>query len=279
MIFHQSLYFININQYYIPLIVYIMAGGYTVIKILKRHSPAEGQDVFMTLLVFGIFTFNQVRIRPDPAHLLTVIFPAVILFSFLSDKFLVFDKKTGIMRKAACISLSVTLVFFILLTIKNADKSFKNVIKKPIKGDVLPYVFGDRGMLYIPKEEREDVLNTVRYIKECTFSGERIYIGNNDHSRDDFGGSTVLYTLCERMPCVKYYEILPGLSTMPDVLQSTLDSLREDSVRYVILQDTGISGNILSQNSNIVDGYISKNFTLAVKYGKYGIYKKNSIHR
>jgi len=64
----------------------------------------------------------------------------------------------------------------------------KNAFRKPYKGDIIETNF-QRGRFFVPVEERESILNTVEFIKNNTRTGERIYVGNIAHWKDDFGGS------------------------------------------------------------------------------------------
>jgi hypothetical protein len=82
------------------------------------------------------------------------------------------------------------------------------VVKKPLRGKVVMTRFGGSSV-YIPEDESRDVSAVVEYLKERTRPGKYIS-GNISHDVDDFGGTLLIYTLCGRMPAVKYYEILPG---------------------------------------------------------------------
>ncbi len=204
MIFHQSLYFIKINQYYIPLLVYafialLLMGGF-----VKQRKLGKKETMLFSLAVFGLLSFNQVRVRTDPAHLLTSIYPAILLFGFILSES-IFNNNMRKGRRYAFFVYAIILSFlFSLLVIKNLDKSFKNILRKPYKGSVVAAKF-KRGTVYIPKEEKTDIANVVSFIKSFTASGEHIYVGNIAHWKDDFGGSTILYFLADRLPSTKQH--------------------------------------------------------------------------
>ncbi|MDD5438895.1 MAG: hypothetical protein PHS37_01760 [Candidatus Omnitrophica bacterium] len=262
MIFHGSLAFINNNQYYIPVAAYAVALIAAVSSWIRARKLEWAELGIIVTAVFGIGIFNQVRIRPDPAHLLTIIFPSIILFAYLLPK-------RGWIR----IGTALIAFLFVLLAIKNIDKGFKNVIRKPLRGDVVLTKFS-RGSLYIPKDEQKDVVSCVKFIEGHTAPGERIYFGNRPHSVDAFGGSLVIHTLCGRLPSEKYYELLPGLVTDAGVQAEIVRSLDRHRVRYLVLQDVDVSGSIEKKDAGLLDTFIQEHFAASAAFGKYHIYER-----
>ena len=275
MIFHGSLYFIKANQYYIPVLVYSFTFIYLLVRFFKGVLAEKENIMLLTVLIFGILTFNQVRIRTDPAHLLTVIQPSVILFGFMLNSTLSgkFNFKIRPMLKYAFTAL--ILFLFILLSIKNVDKYIKNAFRKVYKQDIMETRFAC-GTIYLPKEEKDEVAKTVSFIRDNTRPGEKIYVGNTVHWKDDFGGSTILYFLSERLPSTKYYELLPGLVTDREVQKEIVESLSKERVNLVVLQDIDFKVSDRSkapQESLILDAFLEKAYKRVKKYGKYNIYK------
>jgi len=279
MIFHQSLYFIKCNQYYIPLLVYGFISLYIIHEFLRNRRLDKNGVIVSVLLVFGILSFNQVRIRTDPAHLLTVIYPAVILFGFmLSRTWGIRPKNIGV-RYARAGYVILIAFLFTLLTVKNTDKYFKNVFRKPMKGKIAIASF-ERGSVYIPVDERDGIMNVVSFIRDKTAEGEYIFVGNYSHAVDAFGGNLILYTLCGRLPSTKYYEFAPVLITRKYVQEEMMRSLKEKGVRYLVLQDIDMPDitDLSDGRSRILDNYIKKHYILVKKFGKCGIYEKTDIH-
>lgn len=273
MIWHQSLYFINANQYYIPLLIYAVTGIMLLGRFAKERALDKKDLTLFCLLVFGSLVFNQVRVRTDPAHLLTVIFPSILLFSGLAHKTLEPEGMAQFARYVYSVFIALVFFLFLLLFIKNTDKYIKNVFRKPLKGEALLTRF-ERGAVYVPKEDI-DIKDAVNFIKENTEENERIYVGNIAHRKDDFGGSIVFYTLCGRLPSAKYYEIAPGLITQGKVQEEIAGSLSRHNVRYIVLQDIDIgSGAVTDSSVTRLDSYIKGHFKKVRKFGKYNIYKK-----
>jgi len=276
MIFHGSLYFIKANQYYIPILVYFFTFIYLLGRFFKGVLAEKENIMLLVVLIFGILTFNQVRIRTDPAHLLTVIQPSVILFGFMlkDTSSAKFNFKIRILLKYAFTGL--ILFLFILLAVKNVDKYIKNAFRKAYKQDIIETRFAG-GNIYLPKEEKDEVANTVRFIRDNTHPKEKIYVGNTVHWKDDFGGSTILYFLSDRLPSTKYYELLPGLVTDQEVQKEIVESLSRDRVNLVVLQDVDFRAsdkNKAPKESLILDTFLEKTYRPVKKYGKYNIYKR-----
>lgn len=282
MIFHGSLHFINVNQFCIPIITYSCIFAFLLARIFRRswHSNEENLSI-LSILLFGIFTFSQVRIRADIAHLLTVIEPAVILSGFLLHNTLSSGFKFNKFKLKYLIRYPVLLLIFILivlLLIKNIDKYMKNTYIKVYRKDIVKTRF-DKGSVYLPKEESEDVSNTLKFIKENTKASDRIYIGNMMHWKDDFGGSTIIYFLADRLPSTKFYELLPGLITDREVQIEIRDSLKMKDVKLIVLQDVetgGLKRLGAPEDHFILDDFIQRNYKVIARFGKYNIYNKIS---
>lgn len=276
MIFHGSLHFIKVNQYYIPILVYLFMFIHLLNELFRKRLGEKENAMLLSVLLFGLLAFNQVRIRTDPAHLLTVMQPAVILFGFMMHKTLSlrFNLKSGVLLRYGISALILTL--FGLLSVKNIDKYIKNSFRKPYRQDIIGTQFGNE-IIYVPKEEKDEVVNTLEFIDKNTLPGERIYIGNITHWKDDFGGSTILYFLAGRLPSTKYYELLPGIPTNPDVQHEIQNSLLKHGVRLIVLQDIDL-GNMrkenITKNKRILDDFIERHFGRVKKFGKYNIYMK-----
>jgi len=268
MIFHGSLAFIKVNQYYIPVLAYFFTFIYLLGCFFKRKIQEKENLALAAVLLFGVFTFNQVVTRTDPAHLLTVISPAAILFGFLAHRALRYKFGLRINTLSLYSAGAILLFLFSLLSIKNIDKYVKNNFRKICKGDVIMTRFG-RGAIYVPKDEREEVLETLRFIRENTAPGEKIYVGNIAHWKDDFNGSILLYFLADRLPATKYYEQAPGLLVDPEVREEIKNSLAKNNVNLLVLQDIVLPR---LHGESLLDDFIRKNYKLDKKFGKYNIY-------
>ncbi|UCD55226.1 MAG: glycosyltransferase family 39 protein [Candidatus Omnitrophota bacterium] len=270
MIFHQSLYFIKVNQYYIPLLTYAFIVIFLISVLIKEKGFGKKHIMLLLLVLFGLLTFTHVKVRTDPAHLLTIIHPSILLFGFILNKAVSRDAPAKTKYVFGLYAILLSFLFF-LLAVKNIDKSFKNVFRKPYKGSVMLTGF-DRGSVYIPREEKQDIVDVVSFIKANTGPNERIYVGNIAHWVPAFGGSTIIYFLTERSPSTKYYELHPGLVTQEKVQREIVKSLSKENVNFIILQDIDIPNEGYVHRTMILDNHIKENFKPVKKFGKYNIY-------
>ncbi|MFA6142771.1 MAG: glycosyltransferase family 39 protein [Candidatus Omnitrophota bacterium] len=278
MIFHQSLNFITVNQFYIPVIIYSVVLVILFARFMKNRNCEGAEDLsVLALAIYGILIFKEVYTRADPAHLLMMMAPATILSAYIISG--AFSRKSK-MGAASIIKyiVSIILIFlFALLLVKNTDKYLKNGFTKVFKKGIIKTGFPGKGTIYIPKEERAEVLDTINYIKENTSPKERIYIGNTAHWKDDFGGTLILYYLTDRLPSTKFYELLPGLVTDKDVQVEIKNSIMLHNVKLIVLQDVatdGLKKEDAPKDRLILDEFIERNYVPAAKFGKYNIYKK-----
>jgi hypothetical protein len=287
MIFHGSLHFIKVNQYYIPVLVYVSLAVYLLKKLIAKKLGDKENLMLLAILLFGVFTFNQVRVRTDTPHLLTVIQPAAVLFGFMLHR----TFSTPGMKSFTSLGLKrfklfrfmhfarvytlLILALFTLLSIKNIDKYVKNTFRKVYKKDIIKTAF-NCGTVYLPKEGRADLLNTIGFIQKATLPFEKIFLGNIAHWRDEYGGSLILYFLVNRLPSAKYYELVPGLLSNTAVQEEIKNSLLKHDVRLIVLQDIDLAADSLG-SVFILDNFIRENYQPVNKFGKYNIYmQKNS---
>jgi len=85
-----------------------------------------------------------------------------------------------------------------------------------------------------------------------------------------------LYTLSERMPSAKYYELAPGLVTSGYVQEEIIDSLKTHNVPLLILQKNTKENSL---GKSMLDDYIGKNYYPSKRIGDYFIYEKDDISR
>jgi hypothetical protein len=271
-IFYGSLFFISVNQHYIPVIVYLV-----MIIMLMRQYVAEKVDLsFLTalfILLVGVTTFPYALYRVDTTHTMPIIFPALILSGFIFKEAM----KKNIHTNSFAYFAKTTYVFIafllILLAIKNYDKALKNIITKPFTGKSV-LLKTSRGNAYMLKKERDTIKNMIEYVHSNTDKNEKIFIGYDKNSDVFQGGEPMLYFLLDRQPCTKYFIALPGIMNKESTQREIVGSLRD--VRLIILTN---EGKVVSPDKNIVgstilDEHIQNYYRSSVKIGQYEVWQK-----
>lgn len=272
-IFYGSLYFITINQHYIPIIVYFVTIISTVyLYVRKKIDPVTFIQIsFLVLLGIAIFTYAY--FGADVTHTMPVMFPAFILSAFIIRKGMARADDQGNMF-SVFVRIAAYLIIFllVLLAIKNTDKYFKNVYQKPYLNKIIP-VKTKRGSVYVPTQEAEDIKNLIKYIGENVQTGERFYMGFNSHKNIAHGGEPLIYFLSERLPCTKYFIMFPGVANQETIQKEIIESLK--NVRLVVLGTEGeivVNAEDIKAGSGLLDKYIRSEYEVGKRFGKYVTY-------
>jgi hypothetical protein len=270
-IFYGGLHFIQVNQHYISIIVYV-----TTALILIRRYIINKIDIYClwAIIVFfmGVSILPYGMYRVSVMHTMVIIFPALILFGFIFREGI---RKNNRMSSYKFFVKGVTIFIaflLVLLAIKNYDKARQSVITKPLRGRSV-LLRTDRGNIYMSEKEKEVVENLIKYVRDNTKKDEKIYIGFDDHSAIFQGGWPMLYFLMDRQPSTKYFIALPGIMSKEYVQREIISSLRD--VRLIILDEnkliTGSAKHIVG--SHLLDEYIRDNYDVVKKIGTFEILK------
>ena len=113
----------------------------------------------------------------------------------------------------------------------------------------------------------------VNYIRSQTHDGEPIYSGASDHSRL-FINDAMLYFLSNRPPADRFVELEPGIANTRSGQQEILKSLRDKSVRVIILLDIdSTEPNLTSMSNGIhdLDIFLLEHYRPLRKFGPYTV--------
>jgi len=276
-IFYGSLFFIQVNQHYIPVLAYIAALSSCIYLAVKRLISV---DRFLTILfisVFGSLIFTLAIFGADATHTMPVIYPALILTGFL---FTEMERSKSSKDRPYAIAMRIFFFLiaflFILLFIKNTHKYFINTVAKPFEKRIC-FMATPRGGIYVPEEEIDDVNGLIGYLVKFTAPGEKIFIGFDDHTQVLHGGQILIYFLADRLPSTKHFTAFPGTTNREAIQKDIIATLRD--VRLIVL--TGY-GKILvnapeAEHSSVLDDYIRSHYRLTTAFGKYKVYIKKSL--
>lgn len=266
MMMHKACNFIQRNQFYIPMIVNAVSAVFIFSEILSKKKLEKRGISLLILLFLGVFYIQQMIVRADAPHLAAAFPPCAILFSALfgydmkyRNLFLKFAKTASIFF----ISCLMALYFY-----ANSEFLFREIYRKAfIKKTIRPVQFKE-GIVYVPDDERDNVISLINYIKDNTNADEKIYIGSLNHSVPQYGWCDLIYFLTGRMPAVKYYEMHPGLQNSESIQREMIMSLKRDCTRVLLLREFKSDTVPLG----VLDIYIRKDYTLDKIIGSYHIY-------
>lgn len=271
-IFYGSLFFISVNQHYIPIIAYaVTAAAIIYLNIKKKIEPAKSAMLLLITLV-GVATFPYAYFGASPTHTMPVIFPALMLSAFIMGEAAGAAGAGRGYRRFMKISAALLAFLLVLLFIKNTDKFIKNVFVKPFTKQIVP-LDTKRGSVYVPRQDIDSVKEAVEYIEGNTAAGEKIYMGFESNDEVYQGGETMIYFLSGRLPATRRFVTFPGTINREDVQREIIDSLKE--TRVILLTGEGKirpKSSYGEKGSGLLDEYIRNNYVLAGKAGKYGIY-------
>lgn len=273
-IFYGSLFFITVNQHYIPVITYaVTAACILYLNIKKRMDPVKTATLLFITLA-GVIIFPYAYFGANVTHTMPVIFPALILAAYIFQEAM--NKREDSRAFKYFIRISAILIAFllVLLFIKNTDKYIKNVLVKPFTKKII-YLGTKRGGSYVPEEDVRPFSDVVDFIEKNTAPDEKIFIGFESHSDLFQGGEPMVYFLSGRLPATKHFVMFPGAVNEEPVQREMIESLKD--VRVILLASEGKIVYEYSKGrsgSGILDDYIRNNYRFDRKIGKYSIYLK-----
>lgn len=267
MIFHRGCLFIKNNKYYIPILLALGSAILFFAELSSKRKLDKRLVSLIVIIVLGIAYLQQLVFRTDDNHLAVAFPPSAILFGALFTYAHNHRRKFfGILKKIFIFYISLLVI---LLVYHSMERYIKEIYTKPfIKMETEPVTF-KQGTIYIPDDVRDTFVTLAKYIEENTAPGERIYIGSLKHNVPQMGWFELLYFLTERLPGVKYYVMIPGFQTIPDIQEEMVESLKRNKVRVVLLRDYGET-DILGP----LDRYIRKVYKLDKIIDSYYIYVK-----
>jgi hypothetical protein len=257
-------------QFYAPFLVYPLAVASAV---LRARSDADARTqawgVVMVAL-FGVFGFNQARVRSDTIHTVHFFLCAVVLLPVLLRGF------PAAMRTPSVIVASVGAVLSIA-AIVNPIASYIGVIESR------PAAERDQRMtlpIGLPGRSFPQQTMAVATLQSLTAPDERIYVGLSRHDRV-FANDAMFYFLAQRPSATRYHELHPGLTNTLPVQQEMVADLERHRVRYLVLTNMFEGANepndsARSTGVTLLDEYIAAHYRTANVIGPYRILVRRS---
>ena len=268
MILHRGCYFIKKNQFYIPIVVSAVSAGLIWLELIVKKELNKKMITLIMLFCLGIFYLQQVIVRTDAPHLAAAFPISSILFTAMFSYEARYRNR--IFKAIKVLAISFVSLLMALYFYKNVESHFKDVYGKAfIKKTIKPTAF-KQGTLYVPDDGRDAFLALIKYVEENTAEGEKIYMGNLNHSVPQYGWYELIYFLTERLPAVRYYEIHPGLQDREDIQREMIESLKENKTKTLLLRDYESNEAPLGP----LDKFIRKEYKLDTLIDTYHIYVK-----
>lgn len=270
-IFHGSLNFITINQFYLPILTYILAGAIWIRSIGREENRDTIRiNVFsFFLLSFGIMSYYFVLFRADDMHLMFIIPTAAILLGYIYKEY----RSSRIVLK---MTISLLLFLFVLLIVKNSDKFLKNALTKPLSGKIIEYK-NERGAIYIPLKEYGPVTELIEYIQEKASGNERILVWQKGSAKPWQGTELLIYFFSKRLPATKYFIVLPGYTNRESIQREVVNSLERSDLPLVVLVGEKEEGRQIDRDDEgLIDAYVNARYRLMRTISYFSVYIKKA---
>ncbi len=220
------------------------------------------------LLVFGLVSLNNLRVRPDLAHLLPSFVLAAVLSAGLGLKlFTKASVRKGLLLLGAFLTIGLLLVnpFYRWLTPE------------------LPGTYGALTLNHNLERARgagvyPNQAEAVRFVQGISFPWERIFVGNDRH--DSIYTNDIMFYFLSGLPSVtKYHELFPGLATSLAVQTEIVGELKKNNVRHIVrLSPFPHFKNREVTNEpvpvSVLDDFITQNYQPVQRFGLWSVWER-----
>jgi hypothetical protein len=266
----------NALPFYAPFLIYALALVVALMIFVRDWkddaSYFRAWGIVMVAL-FGLFGFNQARVRSDTIH--TVHFFLVSL-TLLPVLFHGWGQKVNVAAQAiaavAVIAGFVALIYPVdryVEMLKDRENN-KAALTPEAQANTLPRA---RGALVNPEQNF-----VVRELQRLTKPGETVYVGLERHDKV-FANDVMLYFLLDRDSPTRYQELHPGLVNTEAVQREMISDLEKNRPRFVVKTDmfrwaAEPNDTAKSTGVELLDRYITKNYRYANTIGSYTLYQR-----
>ena len=251
--------------FYLTIAIYTTTAIFLVSRLNPHHDYSKRDSYVFLVLVFGILSFKTATVRSDIPHLMFCITPAVILGCFLLDKLYVrlSNNLTSLIgnksKKLVAFKCSVVVIFLILVFYGQIGH-----LTLVIKNNNYEKLGLDRAQnISVPKNEKENITNVVKYIKNNTASSDKIFV---------VPYQAMFYFLSDRDTPTKYDIFLPGYVNQHEQIQ-LVQQLEREKPKFIIYgHDCDVDGKPFETYAPIIHNYIKQQWYIEKGYGIYQIY-------
>jgi hypothetical protein len=261
--------------FYAPVLVYTLALVIAIVKLKDERSqpspdPSQAWGIIMVVL-FGVFGFNQARVRSDEIHTVQFFLPALLLLPVLWRGAPPRRWLSYITATVGVLIAIVGIIDPINLYVRQLEMRANPSIARTLE-NTLPIA---QGALVSP-----DHNFAVRHLQTLTQPGDKVYVGLSRHDRV-FANDAMFYFLLERHSPTRYHELHPGLTNTEPVQREMIADIERNNVKYVVL--TAMfegaeepNDSSLSTGVTLLDDYLRTHYQIMNTIGAYRIYVRRS---
>lgn len=261
--------------FYFPFVVYLLVIVLILFFIRKKLSFNRGAlPCILILVLFGLISFNQVRVRSDLNHLSPFLISSFVLVAVLlyylrsSDKRIYFGTLSGI---------SLIIIVMLISPVLGMKQKIQYQCTRFLPSNITHAI--ERSRFVFMNPPRADCVN---YIVTHVPEGNFIYVGSPKHDQV-FANDVMFYFLAKRDSATKYHELHPGHASTFLIQKEIVKDLIEKNVKYIILfswfQENFSEPNESQTSSGVdlLDNFIRNNYLPVKRFGRYyTVWKKSA---
>ncbi len=272
---HQGFPYPSLSRWNLPFYVFplvLLTGAVSSILFIIRKKDDMTAYAILLFSLIGISLFNQARWRSDMVHLIPVALTGILLAPVLLD---ILIKRLSLKPWSSRIVFVLFIIFF-GITLSNPMSVIARLLSTT-NGYIVKNVSPDFERVKY-WHVREDIRDTVAYIKKNTLKNDYIYVGVKNHNKFNFN-EPIIYFLSERDSASRYYVLETGFNTRSEVQEEMVNEFKNRPPRLVLLLTRFRNEPNLSRIDSkveILDNYISSNYEYKKTYGFYEIWMKKT---
>lgn len=261
-------------QFYAPFVVYPLAVAVALARARAGRAPGWQAWGVVIVALFGMFGFNQARVRSDTIHTVHFFLCAVVLLPVLlrgcADAGRV-PRRAPLGAASSVVASSIGAVFAIAALVNPIAGYADTLAARPAVERAL------KTTLPIGRPGQMSAQQTIAVatMHSLTEAGDRVYIGLSRHDRV-FANDAMFYFLLQRPSATRYHELHPGVTNTAAVQTEMVRDLERHRVRYVVLTDMfegaqEPNDSARSTGVTLLDEYIATHYRTVNVVGPYRI--------
>lgn len=276
--------------FYMPFVIYLVAAAVAMVRalgmgsvrlelehgLLRReqftdavlaHLRAQNWGVFVVVL-FGLFGFNQARVRSDLIHTPHFFLASVVLLPVLVRGFRRVDAmSSGIVAVMGLVALYLLFPEPLDWHAERLKARRDSTIQMAMAMDNAQGTLADPNQIMVAKT-----------VRNLTQPGDPVYIGLSRHDKV-FANDAMLYFLAKVSSPTRYQELHPGLVNTEPVQAEMVADLERHTPKVIVLTNMFEGANEpndtrLSSGVHLLDNYLKEHYQLSNVFGSYRILKR-----